>query len=145
MPPSYIFHKLAKLAGGSNWNVWKVDMKMYFMGEETWTIVNGTEKKPTPTSDPDNSEDVKRWEKVATTFLSTIYFTCTPDVCVKIQDCETAPDAWRILTDEFEKDTPSTCLALHTEFQSVVHNTSKPVSIYTNHILELADQLGALA
>ena len=64
---------------------------------------------------------------------------------VKIQDCETAPEAWKILKEEFDKDTPSTHLTLHTEFWSVVHDTSKPVSIYTNCFLELADQLGALA
>jgi hypothetical protein len=144
MPPSYILKKVDELAGGSNWNIWKVDMRMYFMGEEAWTIINGTDKKPTPTSTPDNSEDVKKWEKIATTFLSTIYFACTRDVRAKIQQCETAPEAWKLLQEEFEKDIPSTRLALHTEFQSVLHDTSKPVSIYTNRILELADQLGAL-
>lgn len=119
-------------------------MKMYFMGEEAWAIVSGVDKRPTPTSDPDNSEDVAKWEKAATTFLSTIYFACTQDVRVKIQHCETAPDAWKILREEFEKDIPSTSLALHTEFQSVVHDVSKPVTVYTNRILDLADQLGAL-
>ena len=144
MPPSYIFRELVKLAGGSNWNVWKIDMKMYFMGEEAWGVVSGVDKRPTATSNPDNSEKVKEWDKTATTFLSTIYFACTQDVRVKIQHCETAPDAWKILKEEFEKDIPSTRLALHTEFQSVVHDTSKSVSAYTNRILDLADQLGAL-
>ena len=87
---------------------------------------------------------MKKWETAATTYLSTIYFACTQDVCTKIQNCENAPDAWKILKEEFEKDTPSAHLALHTEFQSVVHDTSQPVSIYTNRILELADQLDAL-
>lgn len=119
-------------------------MKMYFMGEEAWAIISGVDKRPTPTSNPDNSEDVKKWDKAATTFLSTIYFACTQDVRVKIQHCETAPDAWKILREEFERDIPSMCLALHTEFQSVVHDTSESVSVYTNHILDLADQLGAL-
>jgi hypothetical protein len=144
MPPSYILKKVDKLAGTSNWSVWKIDMKMYFMGEEVWTVIDGTDKKPAPTSNPDNSEDVKKWEKITTTFLSTLYFACTQDVHSKIQHCETAPKAWKILWEEFEKDIPSTCVALHLEFQSVVHDISKPVSIYTSHILDLADQLGAL-
>ena len=87
---------------------------------------------------------MKKWETAATTYLSTIYFAYTQDVCTKIQNCKNAPDAWKILKEEFEKDTPSACLALHTEFQSIVHDTSQPVSIYTNCILELADQLSAL-
>ena len=144
MPPSYILKEITKLAGASNWNVWKVDMKMYFMGEEVWRIVSGAEGKPAPESNPDNSADVKKWETAATTYLSTIYFACTRDVRIKIQNCETAPDAWKILKEEFEKDTPSARLALHTEFQSVVHDTSQPVTVYTNRILDLADQLGAL-
>ena len=144
MPPSYIFQEVEKLAGGSNWNVWKTDMKMYFMGEEAWGVISGAEKRPAPTTSPDNSKDMSKWDKAATTLLSTIYFTCTQDVHVKVQHCETAPDAWKVLREEFERDIPSTRLALRTEFQSVVHDTSKPVSVYTNCILDIADQLGAI-
>ena len=55
MPPSYILKEITKLTGASNWNVWKVDMKMYFMGEEVWKIVSGDEKKPALESNPDNT------------------------------------------------------------------------------------------
>jgi len=54
MPPSNILKEITKLTGASNWNVWKVDMKMYFMGEEVWKIVSAAEGKPALESNPDN-------------------------------------------------------------------------------------------
>ncbi|KAF7345508.1 hypothetical protein MVEN_01569300 [Mycena venus] len=131
---------LARIAvfDGTNWSSFSKDVQVFFQLEGIWDIVSGAKKKP---SDTDEGE---KWTRNNERAYSMIYFLISADYRSIIADVSTGVEAWRLLKDEYQKDSSALRLALRNELYSIRHDPKHPVGVYTEAVRSVARQLKAI-
>ncbi|KAF7340496.1 hypothetical protein MSAN_02121000 [Mycena sanguinolenta] len=123
---------------GNNWGSFSKDTQVFFQLEGNWEIVNGTKKKP---SDADEAE---KWTRQNERAYSMIYFLLGADYRSIIADVSTGVEAWKLLKDEYQKDSSALRLALRNQLYSIRHDPKQPISVYIEAIRTVACQLKAI-
>jgi hypothetical protein len=73
-----------------------------------------------------------------------LYFLIGADYRSIIADESTGVEAWKLLKDEYQKDSSALRLALRNELYSIRHDPKQPVNVYIEAIRSVARQLKAI-
>ncbi|KAF7354465.1 Retrovirus-related Pol polyprotein from transposon TNT 1-94 [Mycena venus] len=119
----------------TNWSSFSKDVQVFFQLEGIWGIVNGTTKKPT------DADEAAKWTRSTERAYSMLYFLIGVDYCSLIVDVATSVDAWKLLKDEYQKDSSVLRLALCNQLYSIRHDPKQPVSVYIEASRTVARQL----
>lgn len=139
MATNYSFLSRVENFNGANWSRFKKDLQVYFQLEGSWDVVDGTIAKP-----PSRGEGYADWIRMDERAYSIIYFLIDVDYRGLIGDVNSGAEAWKILKEEFQKDSAAQRLALRHELYSITHDATKRVGVYIEAIQSTRRQLKAI-
>ena len=96
-------HKVPRLEGASNYEVWKTMAKMVLIRERLWTIVDGRDPEPTPLerTELETNEQLDEYERKYTTWTerneqayATLLLTVSSGTLVHVQNLTSAREIW---------------------------------------------------
>ena len=123
---------------GTNYHVWKKEVQAYLMMEDLWEAVDPDTEWPTGVTARN------QWNKRDQKAYGAIYFSTDPAHCEPISAVTSGREAWKILKNEHEKDTPSSRMILRQQFYAVSHDASSSVSKFLSDVLSIVRQLEAI-
>ncbi len=123
---------------GANWSSFSKDIQVFFQLEGIWDIVDGTKTKPSGT------DEAEKWVRNNERAYSMLYFLIGADYRSLIADVSTGVEAWKLLKDEYQKDSSALRLALRNQLYSVRHDPKQPVGVYIEAVRSVARQLRAI-
>ena len=93
-----------------NYHSWKFNMKMYLMGRDLWDIVQGTEV----VEEDANAENLRKFKKRENLALASICLSVSTGLQIYVRNAKSCREAWKSLSDNFEKKTLSKKIFLQT-------------------------------
>ena len=113
--PPLKFDNIEKLAGQSNYLTWCVVLSTVFDYYSCLDIVQGTELRPTPSTNPDNSAAIATWDSLSKWVKGFILTAVTTEWQHIVSGATDAPAAWKSLQDRFDRCNTSSSLSLFKE------------------------------
>jgi transposase InsO family protein len=123
---------------GENYVNWKFKLQTVLELFGGWTIVNGTELKPT---DPALLAD---WNKREARAKVTLRMSVQDKIIPHIRNCDTSKETWDVLKGLYETKDANRVLFLKTKLMSIKMEANEGVSKYISRIKDLTDHLAAI-
>src|SRR4051812_41155406 len=114
-----------------NYHTWRAKTKAILVAKEQWSVIEETA--------PEEPND--GWKKIDQKALSTIFLLVNDSELTHIEDCETAADAWKRLSEVFEAKGIMRRVLLKRNFLSVRLEDTDSMQEYINEITKIARQL----
>lgn len=133
-----------KLAGNSNWNLWKFQSKILFKSKNVFEIISGEEFKPTLAglgNDQERYQDaLKDWSKKDSKAQELIVMRMDEGPMVHILTCDTAKGMWDKLLSVYDKKSGVSLHLLQQKFFNLKYE-GDGVAIFVSKIEEICNQL----
>lgn len=100
--------QVISLKGQSNYQTWKVQVRMALIRDNVWGIVSETELAPSDSASAEYTKFSIRRDKA----LATIVLTLDPDLIYLIGDAEDPVIVWKLLQETFQKKSVASKFAL---------------------------------
>jgi len=127
----------ASKLNGENYVNWKFKLQTVLELFGGWTIVNGTELKPT---DPALLAD---WNKREARAKVTLRMSVQDKIIPHIRNCDTSKKTWDMLKSLYETTDANRVLFLKTKLMSIKMEANEGVSKFISRIKVLSDNLAA--
>jgi len=128
----------ASKLNGENYVNWKFKLQTVLELFGGWTIVNGTEQKPT---DPALLAD---WNKREARAKVTLRMSVQDKIIPHIRNCDTSKKTWDTLKSLYETTDANRVLFLKTKLMSIKMEANEGVSKFISRIKDLSDNLAAI-
>jgi hypothetical protein len=128
----------ASKLNGENYINWKFKLHIVLELLGGWTIVNGTELKPTDLALLADWNKRKAREKV------TLRMSVQDKIIPHIRNCDTSKKTWDMLRSLYETTDANRVLFLKTKLMSIKMEANEGVGKYISHIKYLSDNLAAI-
>ena len=125
---------------GTNWAVWKFQMKHLLLAKSLWGLVDGTEVLRHGSSNQQEAEYNKRLQKA----FSTIVLSISPSQLYLITSYDKPKPAWDALCNHFERDTLANKLLLKKQYFRLEMKEGTPIEAHMKRMKELTDKLASL-
>eukprot|EP01018_Ginkgo_biloba_P029169 Gb_05031 [translate_table: standard] len=122
---------------GVNYVNWKFKMQILMEGYNVWTIVSGTEGKPTTPI-----ASVQDWKKRKTKAKVLLRMFVKYTIIPHIRDCKTSTDTWEVLKSLYEMVNTNRVLFLKRKLLSIKMEENENISHYLSRVKDLRDKLG---
>src|SRR4051794_7903446 len=86
-----------------NYHLWKFRMPMLLIEKELWQVANGEDKKLNIGKSDDAGDKVRTWNKSDQKALACICLAISDSESIHVQSCTTSVEAWKKLSDVYEK------------------------------------------
>jgi hypothetical protein len=120
---------------GTNYHDWKFGISMLLRRAGIYSIVCGDVKK---------TDEDKTWDKNSEEGLVLIGLSIDPSQYSYIRDATTGPEAWKALSDVYEKNSRANRISLKRQFYSFTHDIGRGMQGYITGISNLAAQLKSI-
>jgi hypothetical protein len=130
-----LLHTVPKLDGAENYHDWKFAIGMVFRRAGCWDAVSQT------TEETKKNDD---WKKAVDEALTYIGLTVSPGQYGHIRTAKDGAEAWKALTDIYEKNSRATRISLKRQFYGYQHDTNDSIQSYISGISSLAARIEAL-
>jgi len=107
---------------------------------DAWEVTCGEEKQPKAS----DTDALKAWKKKSNEGLTYIGLTVEPSQYTYIRSCNTGPEAYKALSDVYQKTSRANRMQLMRRFFRYEHQQGTPMEDYVNTITSLAMQLRAI-
>jgi hypothetical protein len=125
MADNVILATLPKL-NGSDWFEWKKEVETFLLLAGLDRIIDA---KEVPTGAKATKWNLKDYKTYAY-----LFFLIEPNYRAPIIDIESSHEPLRKLVSEYEKDTTTTCMALHQQFCSLTHNPTVGITVFIDTV-----------
>ena len=143
--------RVCSLKGNENWAVWKFQIKIMFMAKGVYSIVEGTEEKPTaPEAGADANivatfqKELANWTKNDAIAQKYIVTTIDNTPMLHIIDCSSAQEMWEKLQKVYENKSDTSIHILQQEWFNYKKNTSDDMATHISKVQDLSCRLKAL-
>ena len=121
---------------GSNWQMWKFQMRHLLLAKGLWGLVDGTEELQEDADDQHRAEFERRRQKA---FSSMVMAIST----AKLTSYDQPQDAWDALRNHFERETLANKLFLKKYFHTEMKDGTS-MEAHLKHMKEITDKLAAI-
>ena len=125
---------------GSNWSVWKFQMKHLLLAKGLWGLVDETEALRTGATAQQEAEHKKRQQKT----FSTIVLSICPSQLYLVTSYDKPKPAWDALCNHFERDTLANKLLLKKQYFRMEMKDGTSIEAHMKQMKELTDRLAAI-
>jgi len=132
------FHVIP-LKGATNYQTWKVQVRMALIRENLWHIVNGTEQAPAP-----DSSDYSKFSARRDKALATIVLTLDPELIYLIGDAEDPIKVWKELENTYQKKSVANKFSLRKKLINTKFQTGTSLQNHAKIFSETYSSLAAI-
>ncbi|KAH0703207.1 hypothetical protein KY285_017485 [Solanum tuberosum] len=122
----------------SNYGSWSTRMQYYFLGQELWDIIGGSDTTP-----PTNAEAVKRWKVKARKAMYALTVSIEDEFLQRIKNAKTPKEAWDTLVTIFTKKNDARLQRLENKLLSISQR-NMTISQYFSKVKSLSDEISKL-
>ncbi|KAH0738245.1 hypothetical protein KY290_036950 [Solanum tuberosum] len=122
----------------SNYGSWSTKMQYYFLGQELWDIIGGSDTTP-----PTDVEAAKRWKVEAGKTMCVLSVTIEDELLQLIKNAKTPKEAWDTLATIFTKKNDVRLQRLENELLSMSQR-NMTINQYFSKVKSLFDEISKL-
>ncbi|KAH0636528.1 hypothetical protein KY289_036443 [Solanum tuberosum] len=122
----------------SNYGSWSTEMQYYFLGQELWDIIGGSDTTP-----PTDVEAAKRWKVEAGKTMCVLSVTIEDELLQLIKNAKTPKEAWDNLATIFTKKNDVRLQRLENELLSMSQR-NMTINQYFSKVKSLSDEISKL-
>lgn len=132
--------KIDKLIDGSQWLIWKFQLRQILEASEMYDVVNGDSERPND-KDANYATKIVEWKKMDAKARRTITTTLGRQPLLQIMNCETANAMWTTLKSIYEQSTKSSLLFLQQKYYGFSKDPNDDMATYYSKLMEIVQQL----
>ena len=128
-----------------NFPTWKIQMKMHLIGNDLFSIVDGTELEPS--SENESAQSASAHKKFCVRrdkALATIVLAVDPSLLYLLGDPTDPADVWKKLTDIFQKKTWANKLRLRRKLYSMKLKSGCSLQEHLKEFVELFSEMAVI-
>ena len=122
----------------SNYGSWSTRMQYYFLGQELWDIIGGSDTTP-----PTDAEAAKRWKVRAGKAMYALTVTVEDEFLQRIKNAKTPKEAWDTLAIIFTKKNDAILQRLENDLLSISQR-NMTINQYFSKVKSLSDEISKL-
>ncbi|KAH0724452.1 hypothetical protein KY285_000281 [Solanum tuberosum] len=122
----------------SNYGSWSTRMQYYFLGQELWDIIGGSDTTP-----PTDAEAAKRWKVKVGKAMYALTVSIEDEFLQRIKNAKTPKEAWDTLATIFTKKNDVRLQRLENELLSISQR-NMTISQYFSKVKYLSDEITKL-
>lgn len=131
---------IERLENGSNWLIWKFQIRQILEASELFDVVDGTTKRPI-TGGKNYETELVAWKKSDAKARRAIATTCMKQPLLQIMNCETASEMWTTLKSTYEQASKSNILFLQQKYYKFEKEPEDDIGSFLSKLMEVVQQL----
>ncbi|KAH0670865.1 hypothetical protein KY285_025727 [Solanum tuberosum] len=122
----------------TNYGSWSTRMQYYFLGQELWDIISGSDTTP-----PTDAEAAKRWKVKTGRAMFVLSVTIEDELLRRIKNAKTLKEAWDTLATIFTKKNDARLQRLENELL-LISQRNMTIIQYFSKVKSLSDEISKL-